>query len=118
MDHRAVILNNRICLPGSHARESVSRGKLDYLTQREGVVQEPTEDDILRQKQNEILGKLDYVAHRKGAVFEPGTNCALFDQSGVADIEAVRKELAENPGAVITSVVAVKREDAKALHLE
>ena len=83
MDHRAVILNNRICLPGSHARESVSRGKLDYLTQREGVVQEPTEDDILRQKQNEILGKLDYVAHRKGAVFEPGTNCALFDQSGV-----------------------------------
>lgn len=118
MDHRAVILNNRICLPGSHARESVSRGKLDYLTQREGVVQEPTEDDILRQKQNEILGKLDYVAHRKGAVFEPGTNCALFDQSGVADIEAVRQELAENPGAVITSVVAVKREDAKALHLE
>lgn len=114
MKHDSVIINHRVALPGTPAHRSTFGHILKYIATRQGVDLEPTRDDILR---FEAGGALGYIAHRPGAVPEPGTDCALFDQNGIADFKGIRKELSDNPGAVIQSVVAVRREDADALGL-
>lgn len=114
MKHSAIIVNHRVALPGTAAHRSTSGHALKYNATRPGVDMEPTRDDILKYERQKNLG---YIAHREGAVPEPGTNCALFDQHGVADYNSVRKQLAANKGGAILSVVSVKREDAELLGL-
>ena len=115
MKHDSVIINHRVALPGTSAHRSTFGHILRYIATRQGVDLEPTQDDILRFEADKALG---YIAHRPGAVPEPGMDCALFDQIGIADLKGIREELSGNPGAVIQSVVAVRREDAAELGLQ
>lgn len=115
MRHSSVIVNHRIALPGTPQHRSASGSMLEYIATRQGVDREPTEDDMIR---HEVLKGLGYVAYRPGAVPEPGTDCALFDQNGVADFKGIRKKLSGNASAVIQSIIAVRREDAGGLGLK
>ena len=119
MEHSAIIVNHRVSLPGTVAHGSVASHGLSYIATRIGAVQSVTEDDLLRQEQNERMQMLGYINYRPGAVaIDTESRNALFNQQGSADIKLVRKQLAENQGAIITSVVTVRREDAEALRLE
>lgn len=116
--HTSVIVNHRVALPGANAHGAVATHRLDYVRTRLGAVREPTDDDILRQKVAEREAALGYISHRKGAVLDEGGNCALFDAGGVADYRMAKAELMAAKGAILTSVVTVRREDAEELGLQ
>lgn len=118
MNHSSIVVNHRICLPGTQAHSAASGYHLNYIATRQGVETSPTEDDILKQEQQAKLATLGYMAHRPGVVYDENSNCSLFDQNGVADFDRVRKELKENEGAIIKSVFSIRREDAKELGIE
>lgn len=118
VSHTSVIVNHRVALPGTSAHGAVANHRLDYVRTRLGAVREPTDDDIRRQEAAEREAALGYISRRKGAVFDEGGNCALFDASGVADYRMVKVELMAAKGAILTSVVTVRREDAEELGLQ
>lgn len=76
-----------------------------------------TDDDLRIRAQNERMAKLGYIEFRPGSVPERNSCHALFDQSGIPERAKVQRELKEAQGAILTSVVSVRREDAEALRL-
>ena len=118
VSHTSVIVNHRVALPGTSAHGAVATHRLDYVRTRLGVVREPTGDDIRRHDLAEREAALGYISHRRGVVLDEGGNCALFDAGGVADYRQVKAELMAAKGAILTSVVAVRREDAEVLGLQ
>lgn len=113
----AIVVNHRVALSGSKARAAVGGSRLLYISNRQGAVALPTDDDLRMRRESEYMEKLGYIAFRPGAVADEGEEHALFDQHGVPARAAVRRELGEAEGAVLTSVVSVRREDADAFHL-
>lgn len=114
----SVIVNHRVALPGTRTRGTIATHRLDYVRTRLGAVREPTDDDIRRQEMAEREDALGYISHRQGAVFDESSNCTLFDASGVADYRQVKAELMAADGAILTSIVTVRREDAEELGLQ
>lgn len=117
MGRSTVVINHRIAAPGSAARRAVGGSRLLYISNRPGAVCEPTEDDLRIKAENALMSELGYIAFRPGSVAGMGAGHALFDQTGVPDRAAVARELSDTEGAVITSVVSVRRDDAEALGL-
>ncbi len=116
--HSSVIVNHRVALPGTSAHGSIATHRLDYVRTRLGAVREPTDDDVRRQEMTEREDALGYISHRQGAVFDEEGNCALFDAGGVADYRQAKADLMAAEGAILTSVVTVRREDAEELGLQ
>ena len=116
--HTAVIVNHRVALPGTSTHGAIATHRLDYVRTRLGAVREPTEDDLRREEQKSREDALGYISHRQGAVLDEESNCALFDASGVADYGQVKHGLMEAQGAILTSVVTMRREDAEELGLQ
>ena len=112
-EHASVVVNHRVALPGTRAHGAIGTHRLGYIRTRAGAVREPTEDDARRMR--DALG---YISHREGAVLEEGRNHALFDASGVADYREAKAAIASAKGAILTSVVSVRREDAAELRLQ
>lgn len=116
--HSSVIVNHRVALPGTSTHGAIATHRLDYVRTRLGAVREPTDDDIRRQEIAEREDALGYISHRQGAVLDESSNCALFDAGGVADYRQVKADLIAADGAILTSVVTVRREDAEELGLQ
>ena len=116
--HTSVIVNHRVALPGSSAHGAVATHRLDYVRTRLGAVREPTDDDIRRWDMLRRQDALGYVSHRHGAVPDRERNCSLFDAGGVADYRSTKADLVSAEGAILTSVVTVRREDAEELGLQ
>ncbi len=116
--HSSVIVNHRVALPGKSAHGSIATHRLDYVCTRLGVVREPTDDDIRRQDVTEREAALGYISHRQGVMLDEGSNCALFDAGGMADYRQAKADLMAAEGAILTSVVTVRREDAEELGLQ
>jgi len=119
MKHDSVIINHQVALSGSAARDTVAVQGINYIANRLGTVQNISEDELFRQAQAQHMDALGYANYRQGAISvnAEGQN-ALFNQQGIADLKSIREQLRENEGAVITSVVSVRRADAEALRLE
>lgn len=117
MGRSTVVINHRVATPGSAARRAVGGSRLLYISNRPGAVCEPTEDDLRIKGENALMAELGYIAYRPGSVAGMDAGHALFDQAGVPDRAAVSRELSETEGAVITSVVSARRDDAEALGL-
>lgn len=116
--HSSVIVNHRVALPGTSTHSAIATHRLDYVRSRLGSVREPTGDDIRREELKRRGDALGYISHRRGSVIDENANCALFDASGIADYGIVKRELMSAEGAILTSVVTVRREDAEELGLQ
>ncbi|MBQ9058078.1 MAG: hypothetical protein IJ125_02715 [Atopobiaceae bacterium] len=106
-----LVVNHRVALRSTKELKGVVGHTVSYIATREGVVIEPTADDILRQES----GFLDYMSERPGAVVE--CESGLFDAEGIVDVAEVRRELEASGSAVVTSVVSVRRADGPELGL-
>lgn len=118
MGESRLVVNHRVALSGSKDHAAVSGSRLLYIANRPGSVAEPSEDDERIKIENERMVRLGYINFRPGSVSERNRGHALFDQSGIPERAKIAAELKAAPGAVITSVVSVRRSDAKALGLE
>lgn len=113
----ALVVNHRVHLAGSTS--GVVSHTVGYIGTREGCVTEETDDDRLRAGQAEALDArfVGYVSGRPGSVVDHDGS-GLFDASGTRTVSGVRAELDANAGAVVTSVVSVRRSDGEAMRLE
>lgn len=118
MGESRLIVNHRVALSGSADHAAVGGSRLLYIANRPGAVAEPSEDDERIKLENERMAKLGYINFRPGSVSERNRGHALFDQSGVPERAKVAAELKAAPGAVITSVVSVRRSDAESMGLQ
>ena len=120
MGSSAIVVNHRVVLAGTAGRGAVASYRLGYISARPGAVAVLTDDDRrLAEQAVRMERELGYVGYRPGAQLPAGEEAphALFDQHGIPDRAQVARELRENEGAVITSVVSVRLEDAERLGL-
>lgn len=89
----AVIVNHRVALSGTKARSAVTSDRVEYIATRPGCDRAATEADVERAREREAL--VGYVGCRPGST-------ALFGADG----------------AVVCSVVAVRREDCERFGLD
>lgn len=112
-----IIINHRVLLAGSKGYSSAGSSKILYISNRPGAVTLKTEDDLRIEQENERMKLLGYSEFRPGSVRERNNGHALFDQTGIPPRSLIQNELKQTQGAVITSVVSVRREDALRLGL-
>lgn len=112
-----LIVNHEVHLAGSVSHAALGLSRLLYIANRPGSVCLKTEDDLRLEQNQELVAKLGYVEFRPGAVKERNSGHGLFDQDGIPSRARIQNELKETQSAVITSVVAVRREDAEAMRL-
>lgn len=117
MNGSSFIVNRQVALPGSAEHGGIGSSRILYIANRQGAVLDKTDDDLRIRAQNERMAKLGYIEFRPGSVPERNSCHALFDQSGIPERAKVQRELKEAQGAILTSVVSVRREDAEALRL-
>ena len=113
----AIIVNHRVLLAGSKGHSSAGSSKILYIANRPGAVTLKTADDLRIEQENERMKLLGYTEFRPGSVSERNNGHALFDQTGIPSRSLIQDELKQTQGAVITSVVSVRREDAARLGL-
>lgn len=118
MASSAVIVNHQVMLGSSKGHSAIGGSRLLYIANRPGAVAEKTDDDLRIEAENERMAKLGYIEFRPGSVHERNGGHALFDQTGVPERAEIRSELKDAQGAIITSVVSVRREEAEALGLQ
>jgi len=113
----ALVVNHQVHLAGSTT--GVVGHTVGYIGTREGCVTEETDDDRLRARQAETLDArfVGYMSERPGSVVDHDGS-GLFDASGTRTVSGVRAELDANAGAVVTSVVSVRRADGEAMRLQ
>ena len=109
------VVNHRVALVGSKAIAAIGDHRVEYIAIRPGAVKELTLQDEMLAEQSRQLGLAGYLDKRPGAVAVDGT--ALFSQNGPVALVDARKALEQNKGAVCTTVITVRREDAEALGL-
>lgn len=117
MNGSSFIVNHKVALPGGAEHKGIGSSRILYIANRQGAVLDETDDDLRIRAQNERMAKLGYIEFRPGSVAERNSGHALFDQSGIPERAKVQRELKEAQGAILTSVVSVRREDAEALRL-
>jgi hypothetical protein len=114
-DRSSLVCNHRVALSGTRQRAAVATYRVEYVATRPGAVRELTEDDAEREDLRRRMGMATYMDRRPGAVSEGGT--ALFSQDGPVALAAARHGLEEAQGAVVCSVLSVRREEAETLGL-
>lgn len=120
MGASTIIVNHRVVRAASPKRGAVSSYRLGYIATRPGAVAFLTEDDRrLARQEEQVERELGYIGFRPGVQLPSGEMAphALFDQHGIPDRREMARELRDNQGAVITSVVSVRLEDAEGLGL-
>lgn len=117
MGKSAVVINHRVALAGTPGHSTASSHGIPYIANRPMAAIEKTQDDLRIERQNELMKKVGYIAFRPGSVPERNSGHALFDQWGVPARVEVQRALQKTKGAIITSVVSVRREDADAVRL-
>lgn len=115
VDRTSFIVNHRVALSGSGTRAAMSTHRVEYIATRPGAVRMETDVDLRLARQTRELGLAGYLDRRPGAVSAGGT--ALFDQAGPVALADARRSLASGDGAVLCTVLSVRREDAEALGL-
>ena len=117
MNCSSFIVNHQVALPGGAEHGGIGSSRILYIANRQGAVLDETDDDLRIRAQNERMAKLGYIEFHPGSVAERNSGHALLDQSGIPERAKVQRELKEAQGAILTSVVSVRREDAEALGL-
>lgn len=105
----AVIVNHRVALSGTKARSAVTSNRVEYIATRPGCDRAATEADVERVREREAL--VGYVGCRPGST-------ALFDADGAVSLAEARRRLDACGGAIVCSVVAVRREDCERFGLD
>lgn len=105
----AVIVNHRVALSGSRARTSVVSHRVEYIATRPGADRAATEVDVARSREREAM--VGYLGCRPGST-------ALFDADGAVSLAEARSRLAACGGAVVCSVIAVRRDDCERFGLD
>lgn len=112
-----LVINHRVAMRGSAQHAAISGTRVLYIANREGAVVLKTDDDLRIESENTRMAALNYISYRPGSVPEPNAGHALFDACGIPERARIQRELRETSSAIITSVVSVRREDARALGL-
>lgn len=100
----AVIVNHRVALSGTRARAAVPSYRVEYVATRLGADRAATEADVAMAREREAM--VGYVGCRPGST-------ALFDADGAVSLSEARRRLSDCGGAVVCSVIAVRREDCE-----
>lgn len=104
----ALVVNHRVALSGTGARSAIASHRVGYIATRPGCDRAATEADLARAREREAV--VGYVGCRPGST-------ALFDADGAVSLAEARRRLAGCGGAVVCSVIAVRREDCDRLGL-
>lgn len=105
----AVIVNHRVALSCAKARSAVTSHRVEYIATRPGCDRAATEVDVERAREREAL--VGYVGYRPGST-------ALFGADGAVSLAEARRRLDACGGALVCSVVAVRREDCERFGLD
>lgn len=105
----AVIVNHRVALSGSKARAAVASHRVEYIATRPGADRAATEADVARSREREAM--VGYLGCRPGST-------ALFDADGAVSLAEARRRLDACGGAVVCSVIAVRRDDCERFGLD
>lgn len=105
----AVIVNHRVALSGSKARAAVVSHRVEYIATRPGADRAATEADVARARKREAM--IGYLGCRPGST-------ALFDADGAVSLAEAQRRLDTCGGAVVCSVIAVRREDCERFGLD
>ena len=105
----SVIVNHRVALSGTKARAAVAAHRIEYIATRPGCDRSATEADVARAREREAM--VGYVGCRPGST-------ALFDADGAVSLAEARRRLAGCRGAVVCSVIAVRRGDCERFGLD
>lgn len=104
-----VIVNHRVALSGTRARSAVPAHRVEYVATRIGADRAATEADVALAREREAM--VGYVGCRPGST-------ALFDADGAVSLPEARRRLSDCGGAVVCSVISVRREDCEKLGLD
>ena len=105
----AVIVNHRVALSGTRARAAVVSHRVEYVATRPGCDRSATEADLARAREREAF--VGYLGCRPGST-------ALFDADGAVSLAEARRRLDACGGAVVCSVISVRREDCERFGLD
>jgi hypothetical protein len=105
----AVIVNHRVALSGTKARAAVVSHRVEYVATRPGCDRSATEADLARAREREAF--VGYLGCRPGST-------ALFDADGAVSLAEARRRLDACGGAVVCSVISVRREDCERFGLD
>lgn len=104
----ALVVNHRVALSGTGARSAVASHRVGYIATRPGCDRAATEADLARAREREAA--VGYIGCRPGST-------ALFDADGAVSLAEARRRLSGCGGAVVCSVIAVRREECDRLGL-